>query len=291
MFKSKATLLFLLALLGALGYIVFTRQEISKERAKSQELIEEGNTLADKLTAYASLAAADSLFHTGNYAPARAAYAALLTADSLPAFIADLPERMNHAERMLRWRYQLDTLLRRTNRPIPAPAALLPTPTAPPPAVRPLPARTSAYDSLTLMLRQAERQILELRARVKQTTGPNYLKFQSGEGNETYYVGEISNGKANGKGVALLSTGSRYEGGWKNNQKHGDGEFNWSDGARYVGEYVNDKRFGQGTYYFPDGGVYVGTWRNGLRDGEGVFTNAKGKVVARGMWRKDELVE
>lgn len=290
MLKSKATLPLLLALLGALGYIVFAHQQINKERAKLQELSQEKRTLTGQLSAYAGLAAADSLFHAGSYAPARAAYETLLTADSLPALFADLPKRINHAERLLGWRYQLDTLRRRTIRSIPPPAAVLPVPTAPPP-VRPLAARPYAYDSLTLMLRQAERQILELRARVRQTTGPNYLTFRSGEGNETYYVGEIANGKANGKGVALLSTGSRYEGEWMNNQKHGSGEFNWSDGARYEGAYINDKRSGQGTYYFPDGGVYTGAWKNGLRDGEGVFTNAKGKVVARGMWRKDELVE
>ncbi|MEL6306466.1 MAG: response regulator, partial [Bacteroidota bacterium] len=31
-------------------------------------------------------------------------------------------------------------------------------------------------------------------------------------------------------GVALLSTGSRYEGQWKNNQRHGQGTFYWPDG-------------------------------------------------------------
>ncbi len=290
MFKSKATLPLLLALLGALGYIIFARQEINKERTKYQELIQDSIVLADRLAAYVELAAADSLFHAGSYAPARAAYETLLITDSLPGFIGSLTIRMNHVERLLRRQYQLDTLRRRTLRMVPAPTAILPPPTAPLP-VRPLAVHTSAYDSLTLMLRQAEGQIRELRARTKQTTGPNYLTFRSAEGNETYYVGEISNGKANGSGVALLSTGSRYEGEWKNNQKHGDGEFNWSDGARYEGAYVNDKRSGKGTYYFPDGGIYTGAWKNGLRDGVGVFTNAKGKVVARGMWRKDELVE
>ena len=193
MFKSKATLPLLLALLGALGYIVFAHQEINKERAKLQELSQEKLILANQLNAYAGLAAADSLFHAGSYAPARAAYETLLTADSLPALFADLPKRMNHAERLLRWRHQLDTLRRRTIRTVPAPAAILPLPTAPLP-VRPLGVSTSDYDSLTLMLRQAEGQIRELRGRSRKTTGPNYLTFRSGEGNETYYVGEISNG-------------------------------------------------------------------------------------------------
>lgn len=290
MLKSKANIFFLLALLGALGYIVFTHQQINEERAKHQELMESERVLTDQLTAYASLSTADSLFHAGSYGPARTAYKTLLAADGLASQIANLPERVNHTGRILQWLYQLDTLRQQPRIPAPAPAAVLPPPAALSP-VRPLAERTSAYDSLMLILRQAEGQILELRARAKQTTGPNYLEFLSGEGNKTYYVGEIRNGKANGKGVALLSTGSRYEGEWKSNQKHGSGEFNWSDGARYEGEYVNDHRSGTGTYYFPDGGVYNGGWKNDLRDGEGVFKNAKGKVVARGMWREDELVE
>jgi len=291
MLKSKANLLLLPALLGALGYILFTRYEIDAERTKRLDVEREIHVLADELDAYVRLTAADSLFHAGSYGPAREAYEALLTNDSLTAYVTALPERINHTERVRQWRRQLDTMRLRTSRVTPTAAAMLP-PAAAPLRVRPqADVRPAVYDSLNLALRQANRQIQELRTRVRRTTGPNYLTFRSGEGNDTYYVGEIVKGKADGKGVALLSTGSRYEGEWKDNQKHGKGEFNWSDGARYVGEYINDKRSGEGTYYFPDGGVYAGNWKNGLRDGEGVFTNAKGKVVARGKWRKDELVE
>jgi len=291
MMKSKTNILLLLTLLGTLGYVIYTHQEIGKERELRLELAEDGQVLAAKLTAYAGLATADSLFHAGSYAPARAAYEDLLSSDSLSALTADLPERINHTRQLERWRYQLDTLRLQAARSVPVPAAVLPPPPAAPLPVSPPALKTSEYDSLTMLLRQAEGQVKQLRANARKTTGPNYLTFTSGEGNDTYYVGEIRSGKANGKGVALLSTGSRYEGEWKDNKKHGEGEFYWSDGAHYQGAYVKDKRSGQGTYYFPDGSVYIGAWKNGLRDGEGVFRNAKGKVVAEGTWRKDELIK
>ncbi|TXF89012.1 hypothetical protein FUA23_12035 [Neolewinella aurantiaca] len=290
MLKSKATLPLLLALLGALGYIVFTHQEISQERARRLELTQDSIRLAERLVAYTSLATADSLFHAGRYAPAREAYQKLMADDSFSLFAVYLPERMAHAGRLLRRKQQPDTFQQRLLRPVAASAVEL-LPSVLPTPVSPLQPDASAYDSLGLLLRQAEGQVRDLRARLRQTTGANYLTFRSRENNEIYYVGEISEGKANGRGVALLSTGSRYEGEWKDNQKHGMGTFHWSDGARYEGEYENDKRSGEGSYYFPEGGVYAGGWKDDLRHGQGVFTNAKGKIVAQGIWRKDELVE
>jgi hypothetical protein len=147
------------------------------------------------------------------------------------------------------------------------------------------------YDSLRFALQKAEMQIRNLESRLRNTSGGNYLTFDSRQGNEVYYVGDIKNGKANGRGVALLSSGSRYLGEWQNNMKHGIGEFHWPDGAWYEGEYENDKRSGRGTYHFPDGSVFVGHWEDDVREGEGIFYDKKGGVVAQGVWEDDELVE
>lgn len=68
-------------------------------------------------------------------------------------------------------------------------------------------------------------KIQNLQRQVKQQTTGDYLSFKSGKGNTVYYVGEIKNDMANGKGIALFGTGSRYEGEWKNNLRHGKGLF------------------------------------------------------------------
>ena len=146
-------------------------------------------------------------------------------------------------------------------------------------------------DSMAFALQKAEMFADKLQVQVDENTAGNYLTFKSIQGNSVYYVGDIQGGKANGTGVGLLSTGSRYEGEWKNNKKHGNGIFQWQDGALYNGEYRNDQRHGAGTYQWPNGERFVGGWEKDVRSGQGTFYDAKGKVVASGLWRDDELVK
>ena len=146
-------------------------------------------------------------------------------------------------------------------------------------------------DSMAFALQKAELFADKLQVQVDENKAGNYLSFKSLKGNLVYYVGDTKKGKANGLGVGLLSTGSRYEGEWKNNQKHGKGIFRWQDGASYDGEYKNDLRHGHGTYHWPDGERFVGKWENDVRNGQGTFYDANGKQVASGLWRDDELVK
>ncbi len=154
-----------------------------------------------------------------------------------------------------------------------------------------LTALQNKLDSMAFALQKAELFADKLQVQVDENTSGNYLSFKSSKGNSVYYVGDVKGGKANGTGVGLLSTGSRYEGQWKNNQKHGKGVFQWQDGALYNGDYKNDLRHGTGTYYWPDGQRFVGKWEKDVRSGQGTFYDADGKMVATGLWRDDELVK
>ena len=146
------------------------------------------------------------------------------------------------------------------------------------------------YDSLIFALKKTNIQLENIKKQYTKKSFGQYLTFKSGKGTSIHYVGEVKNGKANGNGIALLSSGSRYEGNWKDNLWHGKGSFFWPDGDKYVGDYKENKRTGKGTYYWHNGDKYVGEWKNDKRDGEGTFYNNDGKIVI-GIWSLDELVE
>ncbi len=145
-------------------------------------------------------------------------------------------------------------------------------------------------DSLAFALQKAKVQVGRLQEQLKNRSQGEYLKFKSKKGNLLHYVGQVDQGKANGYGIALLETGSRYEGQWQDNERHGQGAFYWIDGEYYIGAYLDDKRSGEGTYFWPNGEKYVGQWKEDKRNGKGVFYSEKGKVVTSGVWKNDKLV-
>lgn len=147
------------------------------------------------------------------------------------------------------------------------------------------------YDSLSFALKKAKVQLGRMKRRLKNSSSGAYLTFKNTKKHQLHYVGQVSNKKANGYGIAVLDTGSRYEGEWQDNQRHGEGVFYWIDGQKYTGSYQNDRRSGMGTYYWPNGEKYVGQWKNDQRDGEGVFYAKDKSVIARGIWKNDKLVE
>jgi len=145
------------------------------------------------------------------------------------------------------------------------------------------------YDSLSFVLEKTKVQMSNMRRQLKEKSFGQYMQFKSQKGNQMHYVGEVKNDKANGYGIALLDTGSRYEGQWKNNQRHGEGTFYWPDGEYYVGNYVSDRRNGAGTYYWPNKEKYIGQWKDDKRNGQGTFYGKDGEVVTKGIWKDDKL--
>ncbi len=153
-----------------------------------------------------------------------------------------------------------------------------------------LPKEIRQYDSLNFAIEKYKVQLANMRRRLQNTSVGEYLTFTNTKGSKMHYVGQVKNGMANGFGVALLNTGSRYNGEWSDNQRHGQGSFYWPDGEYYVGSYQNDKRNGHGTYYWPNGEKYTGDWKDDKRNGEGIFYGKDGNIVTQGVWKNDKLV-
>ena len=146
-----------------------------------------------------------------------------------------------------------------------------------------------AYDSLSFVLEKTKTQLGRIKKQLTNKSYGEYLMFSNPKNHQLHYVGQVRNNKANGLGIAIFDTGSRYEGYWSDNLRQGEGAFYWSDGQYYKGEYDKDLRNGIGTYVWPNGEKYVGQWKNDQRDGEGVFYDKAGKVI-KGIWKKDKLV-
>lgn len=117
------------------------------------------------------------------------------------------------------------------------------------------------------------------------------LEFETAEGTQIYYAGDLAGGKANGYGYGLFGTGGIYAGEWKNNKRHGKGKYTWPDGNVYVGEYRQGKREGTGTYYFTSGEKYVGEWKNNMRSGQGAMYDEDGELILSGIWKEDKVQE
>ncbi|TCI93548.1 MORN repeat-containing protein [Tenacibaculum sp. M341] len=147
------------------------------------------------------------------------------------------------------------------------------------------------YDSVYNALLKTKKQLYETKNKLGNKSFMDYLTFKSSKKDKLHYVGQVIRDKANGYGIAVFDTGSRYEGIWRNNKREGKGKFYWADGERYEGDYKNDRREGEGVYYWTNGEKYKGGWKNDKREGKGVFYNKKGKIVAEGIWKKDKLVE
>jgi len=146
-------------------------------------------------------------------------------------------------------------------------------------------------DSLSFALEKAQMQLKSVREQMSQNTFGKYITFKSTKGNRLHYVGGVKNKKANGFGIAILDSGSRYEGEWQDNKRHGQGTFYWIDGEHYQGTYKNDLRSGQGTYYWTNGEKFVGSWSADKRNGEGTFYGKDGEIVTSGIWEDDQLVK
>lgn len=117
------------------------------------------------------------------------------------------------------------------------------------------------------------------------------LQFESSNAQMVHYLGEVENGKANGGGVGIWSTGSIYKGDWKDNRRHGKGTIESQNGERYEGNWINGKREGQGKYYWPGGERYEGGWKDNKRHGQGTLYDRDNNVQYKGLWKNDKPVK
>ncbi|MEM7107829.1 MAG: hypothetical protein AAF519_06360 [Bacteroidota bacterium] len=256
---------------------VFKTQKLQEE---VDRLMSNAQAFEDKNQTYRELLSLDSLLLIGKYQEALDTYQNLYAKDS--ALTGEILLRIRLSEKLLN-----DSQKNSSTEKIDTSAgkdSLILTRTATPLEVR-------QYDSLSFALDKALLRLEKVSTQLEERSFGEYLEFNSSKGNVIYYVGQVKKGKANGRGVGLFATGSRYEGNWKNNLRNGEGTYFWPDGQYYVGNYVNDKRQGTGTYFWPNGDKFVGDWQNDQRNGQGTFYNKDGKVVASGLWKNDELVK
>jgi hypothetical protein len=78
------------------------------------------------------------------------------------------------------------------------------------------------------------------------------------------YTGDVLNGKANGKGLAVYSSGDKYYGDFKNGIMNGRGIFLYTDKRAGVGSYVDGKLQGDIVYFSAEGILYVGAYDEGF---------------------------
>jgi hypothetical protein len=120
--------------------------------------------------------------------------------------------------------------------------------------------------------------------------GLQIIEITRPDGNRVFYVGERLNGRANGQGVGVWTTGGIYKGSWKDNLRHGLGVYKWKDGEFYEGEFEFDKRSGFGKYIWKDGEYYIGYWKDNMRNGEGSMYYPNGKLQYQGSWTSDTFI-
>jgi hypothetical protein len=151
-----------------------------------------------------------------------------------------------------------------------------------------------SQDEITVLKQNYEEKIEKLiqeKQNLEKSSGKNgYLSFKSESGADINYVGEIENNLAHGYGIALLSSGFRYEGQWKEGKKEGYGIYYYKNKERYEGDFFNGKRDGKGTYFFSNGHKYIGDWKNDKRNGLGHIEKNKGNIVKNGIWEDDNFI-
>ena len=121
------------------------------------------------------------------------------------------------------------------------------------------------------------------------------------EKNGDYYIGELKDGKFEGKGELEIIGISKYKGEFKNDlpngkgilndyekgytyegdfiegKKDGKGILEYIDGTKYEGEFKNDLYHGNGLMIFNNGNKYEGQFLNGIIKGKGIFLWNDGK--------------
>jgi len=89
------------------------------------------------------------------------------------------------------------------------------------------------------------------------------------------YIGEVKEGKANGRGIYNWKIGYQYLGDWVDDKPQGNGVLIYPDNRKYEGDFLNGKQEGKGKLYWTNGDIYEGEFLGGKREGkaEKLFLN------------------
>jgi len=147
----------------------------------------------------------------------------------------------------------------------------------------------SEKEQLSQKIAELNEEVKEKNRALNRKEKVQVISFRNEKGNLIHYLGEISDGMANGGGVGIWDTGGLYKGNWKDNQRHGEGTYTWKDGHKYEGNFVEGVREGQGTYYWSSGEKYVGEWKNNMRNGQGTLYDRDNNISYEGLWVDDKV--
>lgn len=104
----------------------------------------------------------------------------------------------------------------------------------------------------------------------------------------SHYYGQVDDdGKPDGEGKLIDSSGKEYEGIWYNGNIE-KGKIKTSD-YEYTGDLVALKPSGYGTAVYSSGMVYTGNWNNGLWHGLGKLIAADKKDIHFGIFSNDSI--
>ena len=121
------------------------------------------------------------------------------------------------------------------------------------------------------------------------------------DNNGNYYIGDLLNGKAKGKGEMFMINKFKYIGDFEDDLpcgkgilenfednslyegeiffgiKEGKGKIKFNDGTIYEGNFKNDEFDGFGKIIYENGNCYEGDFKNNKKDGKGIFIWNDGK--------------
>jgi serine/threonine protein kinase len=213
------------------------------------------------------------------------------------------------------WRFQPELSQALTPAPPAPPPQANAAPTPPPtpaPAVTPSPSPTPSAMAQKALVDQAQRAAIEARAvfdkakeaadaartmagearitaaRAARSGLENATRLTSDDG--ASYVGQASDGKRQGLGVAEAKDGDRQAGEWKDNVLNGLGIERLSDGLRYEGQWRDGVPAGLGVRDRSGADHAEGNFAGGRMEGPGTRRSlAEPSVTQSGEWHADSL--
>ena len=118
-------------------------------------------------------------------------------------------------------------------------------------------------------------------------TGANSVRGEINWPDNSYYLGNLVIGKADGEGTLLFTNGVWYKGAWKNNMFNGKGYLRFPSGEYYEGDFKEHMMQGKGMMSWPTGEKYEGEFLNNQFNGQGKFTWKNGTFY-KGEFSKGE---
>ncbi len=103
----------------------------------------------------------------------------------------------------------------------------------------------------------------------------------------SYYLGNLVIGKADGEGTLFFTNGVWYKGAWRNNMFYGNGLLRFPTGEYYEGEFDEHMMQGNGVFRWPTGEKYEGEFKYNQRDGQGKLTWTNGTYYEGGFADND----